>query len=1195
MILSGVSESLSRIGRLKAIEETLDAIRRSGREVCLAGLTDSAKALLIPLAFSELGRPLIVLVESNERAEELLPALRWFYRALTGKAGARADALPAPDVLPYERRSPHPEISEDRAVALWRFASGEADILLVPVASALMRMRDRESYRELARTIERDQEIPLEDFLNFLVGAGYEKEVTCEMPGQYAVRGGIVDVFSPEAAQPMRIELLGDTIESIRAFDPSTQRSTNPVQRVTLMPLTEFPRRAESLERRRVSVPSDISGEDEPAPGGFYPGWEFRAFLNDQRKGTVFDLVSDPIIVEDERAMLAAAIEEHRSDLAKAFERSDDPLAEAPERYVLDDEEWALALQMAPRFDLERLELGGSNSGTSGAAETAVSGDGGSPVAVPATPTNDAGPTARTDAGATRTLRTQPTTRYHGNVSAFMTEVRGRVAAGEHVLLSAASTGELERFADICHEYELPYRLGELEDDATVTRLAEEGSSGTGAGVALVKAPLNEGVAFPDAKVVLYGNADLFETLPAQQRTRARPKAAAFFSDLSDLEPGDYVVHVDHGIGQFDGLREVAVDGSSGEFMLLRYAEGAKLYVPLARLDLIQKYQSLGDAKPTLDRLGAGVWEARKTRVRKSLNDMADQLLALYAERKMAQGHAFPADTNFQREFEDAFEFEETPDQQRAIDDVKRDMESPLPMDRLLCGDVGYGKTEVAMRGAFKALVDSKQAAVLAPTTVLAFQHYETFRRRFAAFPVRIEMLSRFRTEKEQKKTLADLEAGKVDIVIGTHRILSRDVKFHDLGLLVVDEEQRFGVAHKERLKEMRKNVDVLTMSATPIPRTLHMSLVGLRDMSVIETPPKDRLAIQTTVAPFTETLVQRVIEEELNRGGQVFFLHNRVESIASIATMIMRLVPKAKVVVGHGQMRENELEKVMLKFVRGEADILVSTTIIENGLDIPRANTIVINRADRMGLSELYQLRGRVGRSNQRAYAYLLVPPGGNLTAIARQRLAALKEFSDLGAGFRIAALDLELRGAGNLLGREQHGHIEAVGFDMYCQMLERAVAERKGEAVVPERRATLNLGQEIRIPPEYIESENLRLRIYKRIAEVKSDAERGEVRKELEDRFGPPPPAVENLLDYAVLRGLAEKLLVATVDRRGDQVAMKFYEDTPLGPERVVKLIRKRRDMRLDPGGVLWLDWRGCQGGILAAVRNVLLQLQS
>jgi len=975
------------------------------------------------------------------------------------------------------------------------------------------------------------------------------------MPGQYAVRGGIIDVYSPETPQPVRIELLGDTIESIRAFDPNTQRSTNPVERAALLPLTEVLRHSEVLERQHVGSAS--GREDDAAPAGFYAGWEFREMPLEDRPGVLFDLAAEPFLVLDEPSLLAPAVEKYRARLAEAFDQAEDPLAEAPGRYIFGEEEWSLALELFPRLAIEHLGL--AQEGATAFA-----------------------------------LESQPTTRYHGNVAAFMAEVRGRLGAGEHVMVSAASTGELERFADICHEYEIPYSLGELEENVTVTRLAEESSGSSAPAMVLVKAPLSEGVVFPEAQLAIYGDADLFETLPAQ-RPRSRPKTASFFSDFSDLKPGDYVVHVDHGIGQFEGLRQVEVEGATGEFMFLRYAGDAKLYVPLARIDLVQKYQSLGGVEPTLDRLGTTVWEARKTRVRKSVNDMAEQLLALYAERKTAPGHAFPVDSNWQREFEDAFEFQETPDQHRAIEDVKRDMESSLPMDRLLCGDVGYGKTEVAMRAAFKALADGKQVAVLAPTTVLAFQHLETFKRRFAAFPMRIEMLSRFRTDKEQKKTLEELEAGKMDVVIGTHRLLSKDVKFHDLGLLVVDEEQRFGVAHKERLKEMRKNVDVLTMSATPIPRTLHMSLVGLRDMSLIETPPKDRLAIQTTVAPFSETLVQRVIEEEMAREGQVFFVHNRVESIASLASMVKRLVPRARVVVGHGQMREAELEKVMMKFIRNEADVLVSTTIVENGLDIPRANTILINRADRMGLAELYQLRGRVGRSNQRAYAYLLVPTEGSLTSIARQRLAALKEFSDLGAGFRIAALDLELRGAGNLLGREQHGHIEAVGFDMYCQMMERAVAERKGEAVAPERRATLNLGQEIRIPPEYIESENLRLRIYKRIAGVSSEAERVEVNRELEDRFGPPPPAVANLLEYAVLKALAEKLLVATVDRRGDQVAIKFYDDTPLRPERIVKLIHKRRDMRLDPSGVLWIGWKAGKSSAMDAVRNVLLQLQS
>src|SRR6202040_3738314 len=502
-----------------------------------------------------------------------------------------------------------------------------------------------------------------------------------------------------------------------------------------------------------------------------------------------------------------------------------------------------------------------------------------------------------------------------------------------------------------------------------------------------------------------------------------RPKTASFFSDFSELKAGDYVVHVDHGIGQFEGLHQIENGGARGEFMRLRYADDARLYVPLERLDLVQSYRAVEGATPVLDKLGGSTWTARKARVKKSVEDMADKLLKIYAGRKAGEGFAFSPDGAFLREFEDAFEFEETPDQAIAIADVKRDMERQQPMDRLLCGDVGYGKTEGAMRAAFKSVTDSKQVVVLAPTTILAFQHFETFRRRFAAFPVKVELLSRFRTAREQINVLGGVETGQVDIVIGTHRLLSKDVKFHDLGLLVVDEEQRFGVAHKERLKEMRKNVDALALSATPIPRTLHMSLVGLRDMSLIETPPRDRLAIQTVVAPFREELIRSAIENEIARDGQVYFIHNRVESIYSLASLVTKLVPKARVVVDHGQMHEIELESVFLKFVRDYADVLVSTSIVENGLDIPRANTILINRADRLGLAELYQLRGRVGRASQRAYAYLLVPPETTLSEIARKRLSAMKEFSELGAGFRIAALDLELRGAGNMLGRQQHG----------------------------------------------------------------------------------------------------------------------------------------------------------------------------
>ena len=494
---------------------------------------------------------------------------------------------------------------------------------------------------------------------------------------------------------------------------------------------------------------------------------------------------------------------------------------------------------------------------------------------------------------------------------------------------------------------------------------------------------------------------------------------ATFSADLIELKPGDYVVHAEHGVAQYLGLREIAQGEAKGDYMLLEYAGGAKLYVPLTRMDLVQRFRGAGEAKPALDRMGGATWTRTKTRIKAKMRDMADELLKLYAQRKMAEGFNFSRDSNWQREFEDAFEFSETPDQLTAIREIKRDMESPQPMDRLLCGDVGFGKTEVVMRATFKALADGKQVAILAPTTVLAFQHFETFKRRFQPFPVRVEMFSRFRPPREIKAALADMAEGKVDVAIGTHRLLSQDVEFRDLGLLVVDEEQRFGVRHKERLKQIKKTVDVVSMSATPIPRTLHMSLLGLRDMSVIETPPKDRLAIHTVVAPFQPGLIRSALELELARGGQVYFLHNRVDSIWARAAMIQELVPGARIGVGHGQMGEAELEATMLKFMRHEFDILMCTTIIENGLDIPLANTMVVENAERYGLSELYQLRGRVGRSNRRAYAYLLVPPDTELTEIARKRLAALKEFSDLGAGFKIAALDLELRGAGNLLGR--------------------------------------------------------------------------------------------------------------------------------------------------------------------------------
>jgi transcription-repair coupling factor (superfamily II helicase) len=624
-------------------------------------------------------------------------------------------------------------------------------------------------------------------------------------------------------------------------------------------------------------------------------------------------------------------------------------------------------------------------------------------------------------------------------------------------------------------------------------------------------------------------------------------------------------------------LREIGQGDQNGDYMLLEYAGDSRLYVPLTRMDLIQKFRGAGEHPPALDRLGGATWERTKKRVKARMRDMADELLKLYAERKLAEGFSFSPDGNWQREFEDSFEFTETTDQISAIRDIKRDMEQTQPMDRLLCGDVGFGKTEVAMRAAFKALGDGKQVAVLAPTTVLCFQHFETFRRRFAPFPVRIEMLSRFRTTKEIHTVLADTADGKVDVLIGTHRLLSKDVEFRDLGILIVDEEQRFGVRHKERLKQIRKDVDVLTMTATPIPRTLHMSLLGLRDLSVIETPPKDRLAIQTVVAHFQPDLLKTAIEQELARGGQVYFLHNRVDTIWARAAQIQELVPAATVGVGHGQMSEGELEKVMLGFMHHKFDIFVCTTIVENGLDIPLANTMIIENAERYGLAELYQLRGRVGRSNRRAYAYLLVPADTELSETARKRLAALKEFSDLGAGFKIAALDLELRGAGNLLGGEQNGHINAVGFDMYVRMLEETVRELKGEEVPLEIHSNINLGLDLRIPPEYISDEHQRLRAYKRIAEAGTPEQAEKIQSELADRYGPPPEAVSHLLNYSILKTLAQKIGIEHIDRRQGVLNIKFHGESKVDPARLMALVSNVRGAQFTPAGVLRLPLDG------------------
>ncbi len=1154
MILPFVRDLMADLEHSAAFERVRRHLAGGTGRRRVSGLTATARALYLPSfvrASQGVGSgqvPALVLVADNKAAEALYANVLAACELTGALDPSDVLRLPAHDVLPFENVSPHPEIQEQRAAALWKLASGgqgnhSARLVIAPLEAACMRLFPRDHYSALALRLRKGEEHLPDMLVEHLLSVGYTRVDVVEMPGQVTVRGGILDVYSPEAERPVRIDFFGDEIESIRRFDPETQRSSSAVDEVLLLPLTETPATEAVLGAinarltRSGKAGAELEGGEAPAelvehvatPTGeatVFPGWEFYAAVAGARSSLLELMGPQTRVFVEEPAMVANQGERWWNKVEQRHERAGIGSLVRPGDLYLSP--WELEDRVRAFCGCELDQLG---------AVDVLESD-------------------RSDASEIE-FATRPTMRFHGSIPAMIDQLKSLMQSEARVLIAAPNHGEVERLAGLMQEYGVVYRIGSRNPQAGSSTVYSESSylAGDLRTPVIVRAAIANGVQVLDLdrggdhstarQLVLIGANDISDDADVYARPAARKsKTAAFVSDFRDLTVGDYVVHVEHGIARYDGLRtiEEKITGSGNseaapplELMILTFAEEAKLYVPLTRLDLIQKYRSTetGPA-PQLNRLGNQAWAKTKARVKKAMEDMAEELLKLYAQRKAALGTAFSPDNNLQREFEDEFDFNETEDQLTSIADIKRDMESTQPMDRLLCGDVGYGKTEVAMRAAFKAVQDGKQVAVLTPTTVLCFQHFESFKRRFAKFPVIVEMISRFRTAKEKKDVLERTEQGKVDILIGTHALLSQGLKFQDLGLLVVDEEQRFGVRHKERLKQMRAAIDVLSMSATPIPRTLHMSLVGLRDMSVIETPPKDRMAIQTIVAKFDEKLIRTAIEVELERGGQTYFVHNRVETIYELAAKIRELVPQARVVVGHGQMPEAELERTMLAFMDGEYDVLCATSIIENGLDISRANTIIINRADRHGLSELYQLRGRVGRSNRRAYAYLLIPPEQQLTEIARRRLSALKEFSDLGAGFKIAALDLELRGAGNMLGGEQSGHIEAIGFEMYTTMLEEAVSRLKGEGREERPQVTVNLGISLRIDDSYIPEEGQRLRMYKRIAGAESDAVLTEVRAELEDRYGKPPESVRHLLAAGEIRLTCERLGIAQIERK-------------------------------------------------------------
>ena len=1175
MILPFVREIFADLEHTPAFERVRRHLSLASGRRLVSGLTQTARALYIPLLARAARQTVIVLVADNKSAEALEPMLRAGCELTGAIDPSRVVRLPAHDVLPFENLSPHPDVQEQRAAALYKLATGAVSILIAPVEAAALRLFQRDYYSSLAVTIRRGEEIDVEVLTAHLASVGYTQMDLVEMPGQFTRRGGILDVYSPESDRPIRIEFFGDEIDTIRKFDPETQRSQSGLDEAQLLPLTETPVTEHllaavhaRLSKQRVSIDESDPDAQEfaieaAAAGGVsvFPGWEFFSAVAGA-ENHLLNLVPKTVLFVDEPGMVRNQIDRWWNKVEQRHERSAIGNLVRPEDIYLRPEILQGLLQSHFGLDLDQLGAVDVLEEDSTLGEIAIG--------------------------------TRPTLRFHGSIPALTEQLRKLMALETHIVIAAANQGDVERMATVLREYQISYRFGSRAIHGSSETILEEASylAGDLRVPVIVRTQLASGVSFPDSNLILFGANDLSDDADIAARPEPkRSKTAAFVSDFRDLTIGDYVVHVEHGIAQYQGLKEIVQDGLAVEFMILEFAEQAKLYVPLTRLDLIQKYRSTDSGPaPVLNRLGSQQWVKTKARVRKAMQDMAAELLKLYAERHTAQGTSFSKDNEFQKEFEDAFDYNETDDQLSAIRAIKYDMESTTPMDRLLCGDVGYGKTEVAMRAAFKAVQDGKQVAVLTPTTVLSFQHFETFKRRFSQFPINVEMISRFRTPKEQKVILEKVETGRVDILIGTHRLLSKDIKFQDLGLLVVDEEQRFGVRHKERLKQMRKEIDVLAMSATPIPRTLHMSLVGLRDMSVIETPPKDRMAIQTVVAKYDEKIIRSAVEVELERGGQVYFVHNRVETIYEIASRIQELVPSARVIVGHGQMGETDLERVMLAFMNHEYDVLVATTIIENGLDIPLANTMLINRADRHGLSELYQLRGRVGRSNRRAYAYLLIPPEGELTEIARRRLAALKEFSDLGAGFKIAALDLELRGAGNMLGGEQSGHIEAIGFELYTTMLEQAVKEMKGESAEEKPTTQLNLGIALRVDENYVAEENQRLRLYKKIAGAQSEKAIADLRAEMEDRYGPLPDATVYLLEAASLRLECERIGIAQIDRKRSELQIRFTENATIDPQHLMRLVAKnaKRGAQFTPQGVLKLP--------LAAARpdEVLLEIR-
>ncbi|UCG52618.1 MAG: transcription-repair coupling factor [Candidatus Latescibacterota bacterium] len=1114
----GAATLVERIRRDEQVGRIVRSISGGAHRVDITGLQGSSPAFVIEALRESLSRTIVVCCPDEETARDVCEDLGTI-------SAARVELFPAKDIFPqrFELRE-NLAVRGKRNACLDRILRDDIDIVVTSLLGFLEKTFPAPVLRDNTIELVRGDELDLDGLRGDLVRVGYDATHTVEEPGQFAVRGGIIDVFDPSWDYPFRLELLDDEITSIRAFDIDSQRSFESLENVRILPAASVIVNEESLDDLEVNLRKNGFAEQTLR--------RIRREISDHRfsfllrryapamgiDGSVLDFFTKPpLLFFWNETGLAHALDGLRNEIEHvgALADSDEP--------VLDLIEYVHAPEYYTAYLFPAVHLWGLARPAGSAPRRAgldsregETGKGGEELPRPPDEVIE--------------FRTQGHPSVLGKLDPLVQTLRRLRKRGVDVHIFSESPAQRERLADM---------LGEDEQH-----------------VHLPVGWMTSGFVWESNALAILTDHEIFQRrLP--RPSRRPPARRRQYHRPDHLQIGDFVVHVDYGIGRYLGLEKVVAEGNEAECLNLRYQGTDRIYVPLEQMHLVEKYVGKEGVVPSIDRLGSSKWQRTKEKTKKALEDIARDLLHIYAEREIADGVAFGADTQWQKELEASFPFEETPHQLKATEELKQDMESPRPMDRLVCGDVGFGKTEVAVRAAFKAVNHGKQVAILVPTTILALQHFQTFRERMEAFPVKVEMLSRFRSPADQRKIVRELKTGTVDVVIGTHRLLSKDVGFHDIGLLIIDEEHRFGVRSKEKIKRLARSVDVISMTATPIPRTLYMSISGLRRISVIDTPPRNRHPIKTEVLPFDEGTIEQVIRTEIKRGGQVFFVHNRVASIHSMQAFLERLLPDVTFGVAHGQMAEKELERVVLRFLDRQFDVLISTTIIESGLDFPNVNTIIINRADRYGLAELYQLRGRVGRREQQAFAYLLVPRNFSITETASKRLQAIEEFEELGSGYRLAMRDLEIRGAGNVLGVEQHGQIVAVGFDLYCKMLKEAVEKLKGTAKeeLPQCRIETRLPSFL--PDDYVEDQNERMAIYKRIARFDDPTQADELATELADRFGELPREAVNLIDLARMKLQAMRLGLALIQFQGGRVAADFLPEKSFHPRLCAQLV--------------------------------------